>query len=227
MKCFSIFLFLSVCKLLPLITFILSRTTFFPLCILYIVKYHVVESTLEIRDDALIKRCIHIGHCYCFRSHIYLYYRTDTLSDISHFARKLAILIVKSNLHNFGPNCLYFQVLAIMSHDVDNMSTQNAAIVLYRNIKDTIRTHFAETNGAGAFLEAPLQAYYGRQSSLLRSTVREVTTHSLCCEILLLVINVMLLPSTLTLSYTAGTEGVRFLMHFPPPKWPVLCRVER
>ena len=58
-------------------------------------------------------------------------------------------------------NCLFHQVLAVMSHDVDDASSQNAGIVLYRNIKDTVRTHFAETNGAGAFLEAPLQAYYG------------------------------------------------------------------
>jgi len=48
-----------------------------------------------------------------------------------------------------------------MSHDVDDASSQHAGIVLYRNIKDTVRTHFAVTNGAGAFLEAPLQAYYG------------------------------------------------------------------
>ena len=50
-----------------------------------------------------------------------------------------------------------------MSHDVDDVSSQNAGIVLYRNAKDTVRTHFAETYGAGAFLEAPLQAYYGMQ----------------------------------------------------------------
>ena len=57
--------------------------------------------------------------------------------------------------------CVFCQVLAVMYHDVDNTSSQNAGIVIYRNIKDTVRTHFAETNGAGAFLEAPLQAYYG------------------------------------------------------------------
>jgi len=51
----------------------------------------------------------------------------------------------------------------VMSHDIDDASSQNAGIVMYRNIKDTIRTHFAETNGAGAFLEAPLHAYYGKQ----------------------------------------------------------------
>jgi len=50
-----------------------------------------------------------------------------------------------------------------MSHDIENVSSQNAGIVMYRNIKDTIRTHFAETYGAGAFLEAPLHAYYGRK----------------------------------------------------------------
>jgi len=51
----------------------------------------------------------------------------------------------------------------MMSHDIDNVSSENAGIVMYRNVKDTIRTHFAETNGAGAFLEAPLHAYYGKQ----------------------------------------------------------------
>jgi len=53
-----------------------------------------------------------------------------------------------------------------MSHNVDNGSSENAGIVMYRNVRDTIRTHFAETNGAGAFLEAPLQAYYGIQGSI-------------------------------------------------------------
>jgi len=57
--------------------------------------------------------------------------------------------------------CLCHQVVAVMSHDVADVSSQNAGIVLYRNAKDTVRTHFAETYGAGAFLEAPLQAYYG------------------------------------------------------------------
>jgi len=56
---------------------------------------------------------------------------------------------------------LFCQVLAVMSYDVENISSENAGIVMYRNIRDTIRTHFGETNGAGAFLEAPLQAYYG------------------------------------------------------------------
>lgn len=50
-----------------------------------------------------------------------------------------------------------------MSHDVENISSENAGIVMYRNVRDTVRTHFAEKNGAGAFLEAPLQAYYGMQ----------------------------------------------------------------
>jgi len=59
--------------------------------------------------------------------------------------------------------CLFHQVVAVMLHDVDDISSQNAGIVLYRNVKDTVRTHFAETYGAGAFLEAPLQAYYGMQ----------------------------------------------------------------
>jgi len=54
-----------------------------------------------------------------------------------------------------------------MSHDVDNVSSENAGIVMYRNIRDTVRTHFAETNGAGAFLEAPLQAYYGTQGGFV------------------------------------------------------------
>jgi len=58
---------------------------------------------------------------------------------------------------------VFHQVLAVMSHDIENASSQNAGIVMYRNIKDTIRTHFAETYGAGAFLEAPLHAYYGRK----------------------------------------------------------------
>ena len=53
-----------------------------------------------------------------------------------------------------------------MSHNVDNISSENAGVVMYRNVRDTIRTHFAETNGAGAFLEAPLQAYYGMQGSI-------------------------------------------------------------
>jgi len=68
---------------------------------------------------------------------------------------------------------VFHQVLAVMSHDIDNVSSQNAGIVMYRNIKDTVRTHFAETNGAGAFLEAPLHAYYGKQC---RDTVCSLPT---------------------------------------------------
>jgi len=62
-----------------------------------------------------------------------------------------------------------------MSHDVDDVATQNAGIVMYRNVKDTVRTHFAETNGAGAFLEAPLQAYYGRKYRLLLIIIMYIT----------------------------------------------------
>lgn len=51
-----------------------------------------------------------------------------------------------------------------MSYDVaDSLPGDRAAIVIYRNLQDAVRTHFSEKNGAGAFLEAPLQAYYGNR----------------------------------------------------------------
>lgn len=83
--------------------------------------------------------------------------------------------------------CVFCQVLAVMYHDVDNTSSQNAGIVIYRNIKDTVRTHFAETNGAGAFLEAPLQAYYGLST-------RNVIT-CCCCFLLLLIMCIFVVQS--------------------------------
>ena len=58
-----------------------------------------------------------------------------------------------------------------MSYDVQNISSENAGIVMYRSVEDTIRTHFAATNGAGAFLEAPLQAYYGMQDSIFTQSL--------------------------------------------------------
>jgi len=49
-----------------------------------------------------------------------------------------------------------------MAYDlVEELPSDRAAIVVYRNLQDTVRTHFSEKSGTGVFLEAPLQAYYG------------------------------------------------------------------
>ncbi len=48
-----------------------------------------------------------------------------------------------------------------MAHDMRRLDGMQAGIILYRNLKDTIRTQYSMTNGRGAFLEAPLQSYYG------------------------------------------------------------------
>jgi len=76
-----------------------------------------------------------------------------------------------------------------MSHDIENVSSQNAGIVMFRNIKDTVRTHFAETNGAGAFLEAPLHAYYGRKR-----------TYAVCIFVTIFTLNCFAKPLEISLA---------------------------
>ena len=48
-----------------------------------------------------------------------------------------------------------------MAYDMHKLEGMQAAVVLYRNMKDTIRAQYAFHHGNGAFLEAPLRAYYG------------------------------------------------------------------
>lgn len=52
-------------------------------------------------------------------------------------------------------------MIAVLTYDIRDLKDMHAAIVLYRNMKDTIRAQYAYYKGQGAFLEAPLQAYYG------------------------------------------------------------------
>ena len=49
-----------------------------------------------------------------------------------------------------------------MANKVTQIAGVQGAIMINRNMKDTIRTQFAQKHGPGAFLEAPLSAYYGR-----------------------------------------------------------------
>jgi hypothetical protein len=66
------------------------------------------------------------------------------------------------HLINYPTVSVLLKVLAVMSYDVaDSLPGDRAAIVIYRNLQDAVRTHFSEKSGTGAFLEAPLQAYYG------------------------------------------------------------------
>ena len=52
----------------------------------------------------------------------------------------------------------------MMAHDVSLTAhlRMHSAIVIFRNMKDTVRTHYAMEQGQGAFLEAPMQSYYGK-----------------------------------------------------------------
>ena len=54
-------------------------------------------------------------------------------------------------------------MVAVLAHDMRKLEGMQAGIVLYRNMKDTIRAQYAKKQGQGAFLEAPLRAYYGKE----------------------------------------------------------------
>lgn len=53
-----------------------------------------------------------------------------------------------------------------MMHDMKDLKSIQGVILVYRNMKDTIRTQFAIEQGKGAFLEAPMAAYYGMYSQI-------------------------------------------------------------
>ena len=57
-----------------------------------------------------------------------------------------------------------------MLHNLRDMKGVQGAIVVYRNMKDVIRTQFALDQGRGAFLEAPMAAYYGKGGKQIMST---------------------------------------------------------
>lgn len=49
-----------------------------------------------------------------------------------------------------------------MAHDISVLPHMKAGIVLYRHMKDTVRSQYAAKHGPGAVLEAPMEAYYGK-----------------------------------------------------------------
>ena len=49
-----------------------------------------------------------------------------------------------------------------MSHQISRIHGISGAIIVHRDMKDTVRSQYAQKHGPGAFLEAPLSAYYGR-----------------------------------------------------------------
>jgi hypothetical protein len=49
----------------------------------------------------------------------------------------------------------------VLVHDVAALPRMKAGILIYRSMKDTIRSQFAAKHGPGALLEAPMEAYYG------------------------------------------------------------------
>ncbi|KAK2158177.1 hypothetical protein LSH36_175g04047 [Paralvinella palmiformis] len=52
------------------------------------------------------------------------------------------------------------KVVAVMAHDISVLPHMKAGIVLYRHMKDTVRSQYAAKHGPGAVLEAPMEAYY-------------------------------------------------------------------
>lgn len=64
------------------------------------------------------------------------------------------------------------EVIGVMAHDLNKISDMVGGIVLYRNLKDTLRAQFAKMKGTGAFLEAPIEAYYGKdwENHVVRSS---------------------------------------------------------
>ena len=61
----------------------------------------------------------------------------------------------------------FVQVVAVMAHDISVLPHMKAGIVLYRHMKDTVRSQFAAKHGPGAVLEAPMEAYYGEKLSCI------------------------------------------------------------
>ena len=55
----------------------------------------------------------------------------------------------------------YIQVVAVLAHHIREVERVQGAIVVYRNLKDVVRTQYAVEHGPGAFLEAPMASYYG------------------------------------------------------------------
>ena len=50
-----------------------------------------------------------------------------------------------------------------MAHDIETLPYFTKAIVLYRGMRDTVRTTYALKHGSESTqLEAPLHAYYGK-----------------------------------------------------------------
>ena len=55
-----------------------------------------------------------------------------------------------------------------MANDIDLLPHLKAAIVIYRDMKDTVRSQFSQHKGPGAFLEAPMESFYGNKLYLYK-----------------------------------------------------------
>ncbi|ELT92897.1 hypothetical protein CAPTEDRAFT_218025 [Capitella teleta] len=53
------------------------------------------------------------------------------------------------------------KALMVLGHDVDPMPPMTAAVIIYRDMKDTLRTQFSQQMDPFNFIENPPQTYYG------------------------------------------------------------------
>ena len=49
-----------------------------------------------------------------------------------------------------------------MAYDVEKLPQMHAGIIVYRGMKDTVRTSYAQNSAPDEALEAPLETYYGK-----------------------------------------------------------------
>ena len=52
-------------------------------------------------------------------------------------------------------------VISVMTYDAEKLPNMHAGIMVYRGMRDTIRTSYAQNTAPDTFLEAPLETYYG------------------------------------------------------------------
>jgi hypothetical protein len=51
--------------------------------------------------------------------------------------------------------------MMVLGHDVDPMPPMTAAVIIYRDLKDTLRTHYTQQMEPFNFQADPPQVYYG------------------------------------------------------------------